>query len=158
MGFKFKNEIKEENKNNAPALILNGSKEIEINGCKFLISKMPCLMSQEVLIRIGQGLLPMINQYQITEDMAVKMLSRCQRIYGDKPNVPLISKEIIENHIPDFQTLMLLEKELLELNYGFFDFGSLLNFLSEGLSLAESKLSKMLTDLLDRLYQAEKQP
>ena len=157
--FEFKNQKKEEVKSDcrAPEKMLLEPKEVTIKGCKFVISKMPCLAAQEVIIRIGSGIIPLINQYAISEDMVIKMLSCCQRVYEDKPNVPLISKDIINNHIPDFEVLIQLENECLKYNYDFFAQGRLLDFLNKGLSLAESKLSKILTDLLDKLLLQEKQ-
>lgn len=157
--FEFKNQKKEEVKNEyrAPEKMLLEPKEVTIKGCKFVISKMPCLAAQEVIIRIGSGIIPLINQYAISEDMVIKMLSCCQRVYDDKPNVPLISKDIINNHIPDFEVLIQLENECLKYNYDFFAQGRLLDFLNKGLSLAESKLSKILMDLLDKLLLQEKQ-
>ena len=157
--FNFRNQKKEEIKNEykAPEKMLLEPKEVTIKGCKFVISKMPCLAAQEVIIRIGSGIIPLINQYAISEDMVIKMLSCCQRVYEDKPNVPLISKDIINNHIPDFEVLIQLENECLKYNYDFFAQGRLLNFLNKGLSLAESKLSKILMDLLDKLFLQEKQ-
>ena len=163
--FQFKNQYKQQqeinkkiqdNPNSAPSMVLLSPKEVNINGNKFLISKMPCMTAQEVIVRIPAGILPLINQYTISEEMVVKMLSCCQRIYDDKPNVPLISKEIINNHVPDFDTLIQLENECLKYNFDFFNQGKVLTFLAQGLSLAESRLSAILTDLLDKLLQAEK--
>ena len=161
--FQFRNKQQEEiNKtvsqtpNAAPSIALLAPKEVTINGCRFLISRMPCMTAQEVIVRIPAGILPLINQYTISEEMVVKMLSCCQRMYDDKPNVPLISKEIINNHVPDFDTLLQLENECLKYNYDFFNQGKVLTFLAKALSHAESRLSGILTDLLDRLLQAEK--
>ena len=152
-------EIKQtinQNPNAAPSIALLSPKEVTINGCRFLISRMPCMTAQEVIVRIPAGILPLINQYTISEEMVVKMLSCCQRMYDDKPNVPLISKEIINNHVPDFDTLLQLENECLKYNYDFFNQGKVLTFLAQGLSRVESSLSGILTDLLDKLLQAEK--
>lgn len=154
---KFRNEIKKsEQKERAiaePTANLE-PKTIEINGCTFKISKMPCTTAQEVLIQLPQGFIPMLNNFAKTQEMAFKMLSFVERVYKDKPNVPLISKEIIDNHVPDFNTLLALEQECLSYNYDFFEPGKVSNFLNKGLCLAESKVSGMLTDLLDRLLQA----
>lgn len=163
--FQFRNAAKEQaeikqtinqNPNTAPSIALLSPKEVTINGCRFLISRMPCMTAQEVIVRIPAGILPLINQYAISEEMVVKMLSCCQRMYDDKPNVPLISKEIINNHVPDFDTLLQLENECLKYNYDFFNQGKVLTFLAQGLSRVESSLSGILTDLLDKLLQAEK--
>jgi hypothetical protein len=161
--FQFRNKQQDEiNKtvsqtpNAASSIALLAPKEVTINGCRFLISRMPCMTAQEVIVRIPAGILPLINQYTISEEMVVKMLSCCQRMYDDKPNVPLISKEIINNHVPDFDTLLQLENECLKYNYDFFNQGKVLTFLAKALSHAESRLSGILTDLLDKLLQAEK--
>ena len=163
--FQFRNAAKEQAEikktvtqtpNAAPSIALLAPKEVTINGCRFLISRMPCMTAQEVIVRIPAGILPLINQYTISEEMVVKMLSCCQRMYDDKPNVPLISKEIINNHVPDFDTLLQLENECLKYNYDFFNQGKVLTFLAKALSHAESRLSGILTDLLDKLLQAEK--
>lgn len=130
-------------------------KTVDINGYKFIISKMPCTVAQEVIFKLPTGLVPLISQYSQAEEMAFKMLSYCERVYTDgRANVPLISKAIIDNHVPDFQTLMKLEQECLQYNYDFFEQGKVLSFLNKGLSLAESKASGILTDLLDRLLSA----
>lgn len=130
-------------------------KTVEINGCKFIISKMPCTVAQEVIFKLPTGLIPLLSNFTQTEEVAFKMLSYCERVYGDdRPNVKLISKEIIDNNVPDFDTLIKLEQECLQYNYDFFNDGRVLDFLNKGLSLAESKASGMLTDLLDKLLQA----
>ena len=129
-------------------------KKIEINGYKFIISKMPCTVSQEVLLRLPAGLIPLVKNFSQSEEMAFKMLSYCERCYDGQPNVPLISKVIIDNHVPDFDTLIKLEQECLAYNYDFFQNGKAWTSLTKIVSLAESKASKILTDLLDRLLQA----
>lgn len=129
--------------------------QIEVNGYKFIISKMPCTVAQEVIFKLPTGLMPLLSNFTQTEEMVIKMLSYCERVYDDgRPNVPLINKHIIDNHVPDFSTLMLLEQECLKYNYDFFRDGKLLDFLNKGVSLVESKASGILTDLLDRLLQA----
>lgn len=132
-------------------------KLIEINGYKFIISKMPCTVAQEVIVKLPAGFLPMINNFAQSQEMAFKMLSYCERVYEDgRSNAPLISKEIIDNHVPDFDTLIKLETACINYNFDFFENGKAWNFLNKGLCLAESKLSGILTDLLDKLLQAEK--
>ena len=142
--FEFKNQKKEEVKNEykAPEKMLLEPKEVTIKGCKFIISKMPCLAAQEVIIRIGSGIIPLINQYAISEDMVIKMLSCCQRVYEDKPNVPLISKDIINNHIPDFEVLIQLENECLKYNY---DFKNIDGFVGQIIASGKATLNELKT-------------
>lgn len=130
-------------------------KEIEVKGCKFIISQMPCTVAQEVAFKLPPGLIPIMGNFTQAEDMYVKMLSYCERIYDDGRHVKLISKDIIDNNLPDFETLLLLEKEVIEYNFGFFDTGKLLTLLNGLLSHVESRVSGILTDLLDKLLSAE---
>ena len=136
--------------------VLLEPKNIVINGYKFVISKMPCTVAQEVLLRLPAGLLPLVKNFSQSEEMAFKMLSYCERCYEDKANVPLISKTVIDNHVPDFDTLIRLEQECIAYNYDFFQNGKVWTSLNKIVSLAESKASGILTDLLDRLLQAGK--
>jgi hypothetical protein len=143
----------------APMKALNPTllepKVVEINGYKFVISKMPCTVAQEVIFKLPTGLVPLLSNFSQAEDMAFKMLSYCERVYGDgRPNVALISKELIDNHVPNFDTLVKLETECINYNYDFFADGKLLDFLNKGVCLVESKTSGILTDLLDKLLQA----
>lgn len=139
------------------ASVLLKPKEVEIKGCKFIISQMPCTVAQEVACKLPPGLIPMIGNFSQAEEMYIKMLSYCERVYDDGRHIKLISKDIIDNNLPDFETLLLLEKEVIEHNFGFFDPGKLLTLLNDLLSHVESRASGMLTDLLDRLLSAEKQ-
>ena len=141
---------------NAPSsAVLLQPKEVEINGFKFIISKMPCTVAQEVLCQLPSGLIPIISQFSKSEEQLFKMLSYCERVYTDgRANVPLVSKTIIDNHVPNFDTLYKLEWEALQYNFDFFEQGKLLTSLQKVLSLAESRTSEILTDLSDKLLQA----
>lgn len=140
---------------NTSAGILLKPKEIEINGYKFVISQMPCTVGQEVAFKLPTGLIPVLGNFTQAEDMYVKMLSFCERVYDDGKRVKLINKDIIDNHVPDFQTLLLLEREVIEYNYGFFNSEKILTLLNTLLSRVELKASKILTDFLDKLLSAD---
>lgn len=133
-------------------------KTIEINGYKFIISKMPCTVAQEVMFNLPIGLVPLLGNFTNAQEMVFKMLSYCERVYTDgQPSVKLISKEIIDNHIPDINTLLQLEQECIQYNFGFFNLERVLTFLQPALSRVESKISGILTDFLDKSLQAAEQ-
>lgn len=137
---------------NISAKTLLEPKEVEINGYKFIISKMPCTVAQEVIFNLPNGLIPIIADFKKAEEQAFKMLAYCERVYTDgRSNVPLVSRAIIDNHVPDFDTLRKLEWECLQFNFSFFADGRALTLLNQGISLAKSNLSEILTGLLDKL-------
>lgn len=133
-------------------------KQIEINGCKFIISKMPCTTAQEVLINLPQGFIPILSDFSRYKQYIYKMLSYCERVYTDgRGNIALVSEALIDNHVPNFDTLYKLEFECLNYNYDFFKDGRAWTFLNQGVSLVKSNLSEILTDLLGRLFQQAEQ-
>lgn len=142
----------------ASSKVLLEPKEVEINGFKFIISKMPCTVAQEVVFNLPGGLIPVLSDFTKAEEQAFKMLSYCERVYTDGHSVPLISKAIIDNHVPNFDTLIKLEHECLQYNYDFFGNGRALDFLNKAVSLAKSNVSEILTDLLGKLSHPEGQP
>ena len=135
----------------ASAGVLLKPKQIDIKGTKFIISQLPCTVAQEIAVKLPPGIMPIVGNFTQAEEMYVKMLSYCERIYDDGRHVKLINKDIIDNNVPDFETLLHLEREVIEYNYGFFDLEKILNLLTNLLSRVESKTSQMLTDLLDKL-------
>ena len=132
-------------------------KEIEINGCKFIISKMPCTTAQEVLVNLPQGIIPILSEFSKYEKYIFKMLSYCERVYDDGRSVPLVSKAIIDNNISTFDTLLKLEWECVNYNYDFFGDGRALIFWNKAISLVKSNSTEILTALSDKLSQAAEQ-
>ena len=131
-------------------------KEIEINNLNFIISKMPCTTAQEVLINLPQGLIPVLSDFSKYETYIFKMLSYCERVYDNK-SVPLVSKAIIDNNIPDFDTLMKLELECLKYNFDFFGDGRALTFCQGAGSLLKQWLTETLTASSDKLLHRAEQ-
>lgn len=141
-----------------PRVNLLEPKEVEIDGQKFLISKMPCTVGQKVLVNLPQGFIPIFSEFTKYEQYIYEMLSYCQRVYDDKDNVPLTTKAIIDNHVNSVETLLKLEWHCIEHNYGFFAPERVAPLLNGKLSKYHFNLTEILTVLLQYFFPQNKRP
>ncbi len=75
---------------------------------------------------------------------------------GGEP-LMLTTEALVNNHVPDWQTLARLELAMMDHNTSFFRDGRTLTFLTGLKGKAESKITGMLTGLLEKLSQAVEQ-
>ena len=133
-------------------------KEISINGKKFIISKLPATVGREVLFLYPTSNLPKVGDYKASQDIMLKLMSYVAVETADGTQVELKTQALVDNHIPNAETLILLEKEMFAYNFDFFTNGNASNFLKALEKRATQKGIGMLTTLLERLSQAGKQP
>lgn len=87
----------------------------------FILSKIPYMSGgREICSQFITTAMPKIGNYPMNEDLAKKMFSFVG-VKTDGGVVRLLTADLINNHVPDFQTGARLEKEMLEYNFGFFD-------------------------------------
>lgn len=133
-------------------------KEISINGKKFIISKLPATVGREVLFLYPTSNIPKVGDYKASQDIMLKLMSYVAVETADGTQVELKTQALVDNHIPNAETLILLEKEMFAYNFDFFTNGNASNFLKTLEKRATQKGIGMLTTLLERLSQAGKQP
>lgn len=133
-------------------------KEIEIKGKKYIISKMPATVGREVLFKYPTSNIPKIGDYNVSQEIMLKLLSYVAVVLPDGSNIELKTQSLVDNHVPNAESLILLEREMFLYNYDFFQDGTASAFLAALEKRAMQKGSEILTTLLGRLSQAEKQP
>lgn len=122
----------------------------------YTISKFPAMAGREIITQYPVTAAPKIGDYKANQEMMLKLMAYVTVMAGDQP-MPLGSQAAIDNHVPDWQTLMKLEKEVLEYNCSFFAQGKLLVFLETLAAQALPSIIKTLTDSLAQSLQADKQ-
>lgn len=133
-------------------------KEIEIDGCTFIISKFPAVEGREIFAKYTSSNMPKVGQYEASEAIMLKMMSYVQRVPADGSDpVRLQTKTLVNNHVPNWEVLAKLEWQMLKYNFSFFQNGKASDFLKNVGALARSEASKMLTDLLGKSLRAAKQ-
>jgi hypothetical protein len=133
-------------------------KEIEINGQKFIISKLPATVGRELVAKYPASMIPGIGNYEVSEEAMLTMMSFVQKVKTDGTTIRLTNKALVDNHVEDWETLIQLERAMIEYNCSFFQNGKGMDFLKQLMSLAEQKLTETLTTLSAKSSQTAAQP
>jgi len=115
----------------------------------FIISKIPYMSGgREVCTQFITTAAPKIGDYKTNEELALKLFSFVA-VKTDVGQIRLTTRDLVNNHIPDFQTGVRLEKEMLEYNFGFFD----LEKIQRSMAALGDKLQAFLMPILTRLQE-----
>lgn len=101
---------------------------------EFIIHKFPAIAGREILSQYPLTAAPKIGNYQENEKLMLKLMCYVHALDGDK-TVPLNSQLLVDKHIPEFETLMKLEWEVMQYNCSFFQNGGLSALLAEAVAL-----------------------
>lgn len=113
----------------------------------YVLSKIPYMGGgREICTQFIPTAMPKVGNYTSNEDLALKMMGFVAAKVDDKL-VRLQTRELCNNHIPDFQTGLRLEKEMLEYNFGFFDAEKIQRFQQA----AGEKIAQFLMPILTQL-------
>lgn len=124
---------------------------------KYTISRIPAIAAREIVAQYSMGAIPKIGEYATNEAMMLKMM-RFVAVEDGERSILLENKALVDNHVPDWETLAKLEMEVIKYNTSFFQNGKGLNFLEAIARKAEALISKTLTDLLAQSSKTDKQP
>ena len=119
----------------------------------YVISKLPATLAREVITQYPISAAPKIGDYKRNEELMLKMFH-----YAGVPAIgvngqPLLftTRALIDNHVPDFETLIRLEMAMLEKNCAFFKRGGASNFLKGLAEKVQALITSTLTDSLRSL-------
>lgn len=130
-------------------------KDVEIGGKVFVLSKFPAVAGREIITQYPLTAIPKVGEYKANEAMMLKLMCFVGVKAGDKV-VPLSTRELIDNHIPDWETLAQIEVGMIEYNCSFFGDGRASTFF-DGIALKVKEfLTQTLTDSLAQSSQAGK--
>lgn len=117
---------------------------------KFVLYKIPYLDGgREICTQFLPTAAPKVGDYQMNEALAKKMFGFIAVVVEGK-EIRLATKELVHNHVTDFQLGMKLEKEMLEYNFGFFDPGKISAFLKSLSQKALQSILPILTELREQ--------
>lgn len=132
-------------------------KEIEIDGFNFIISKIPAVDAREIVAKYTTSNIPKVGEYDASEAVMLKMMTYVARVTPEGKHIRLLTKALVNNHVPNWEILTKIEWEMMRYNCSFFQNGKASDFLGSVMSLARSEVTQMLTNLLGKLLPAEKQ-
>jgi hypothetical protein len=119
----------------------------------YVISKLPATLAREVITQYPLSALPKLGDYERNEELMLKLMRYVGIAGKGKEGAPLmfITRGLIDNHVPDFETLARLEMAMLEKNCGFFRNGGASNFLKGLADKVQNLLMSTLTSSLQQL-------
>ena len=86
---------------------------------QYIISRLPAVEGREILSLYPLSNAPKVGDYANSEKGMLLLMKYVERVYPDN-NIRLTTKALIDNHVPDAETLIKLELEALKYNVSFF--------------------------------------
>lgn len=124
----------------------------------YILSKFPAIAGREIVSKYPLSNIPKVGEYQQSEEVMLKLMAFVCVVRADGEPLPLTTRALVDNHVPDWETLAKLEWSQLEYNTSFFGSGQNSGFLESLRPKAEAWISKTLIPLLATLSQAGKPP
>jgi hypothetical protein len=97
--------------------------EKEINGKKFILSKFPAVAGREIAAIYTDGVLHKSNDYALSESTMLKLMCYVGIPMDNGQPLKLTTRALVDNHTGDWETLVKIEKEMMEYNCSFFKEG-----------------------------------
>lgn len=123
----------------------------------FTLTKFNAIDGREIVTQYPLSGLPKIGDYKTNEEIMLKIMKHVFVKTGDV-NLALSNKELVNNHIPEWETLAKIELEMMRYNCSFFSNGAFSTFLGDLVEKVPALITKILTDSLAPLSQKEKPP
>ena len=93
--------------------------EKEINGKKFTLSKFPAIEGREISAVYARSSFGNDEDYKINESIMLKLMAYVGVMLPSGMLLRLTTRELVNNHVPNWETLVKIEKEMVEYNCSF---------------------------------------
>lgn len=123
----------------------------------YTLSKFPAVDGREIVAKYPLSALPKLGDYKVGEETMLKLMSYVAVDNGGTP-LRLSTRALVNNHVPDFETLAKIEMAMLEYNVSFLRDGRISEYLQGFAAKLQESTFRTLTDLLGRLSPADKPP
>jgi len=110
----------------------------------FILSKFPAVAGREIITQYPTSAAPKIGSYQLNEELMFKLLGYVAVPMPNGEPLRLSTETLVNNHVPDFETLMKIEWAMMNYNCSFFRDGKMSGFLE---TLAEKVQALILQTL-----------
>lgn len=133
-------------------------KDFVINGKTFYVTKFPAFDGISIMTRFPMSSIPKLGDHKIMMDTVAQILNY---VYVPMPNnesLRLSTIDLIDAHVPDWETGLKIVGAMVEHNCSFFQDGRLSNFLENLEQSVQTWSTKTLVPLLERLFQSITRP
>lgn len=129
-------------------------KEVRIQGQDgkervYILSKFPAIAGREIVAKYPLSAMPKVGDYAVNEETMLKLMAYVGvPIDGRDEPLMLSTRGLVDNHIPEWETLARVEISMMEYNVSFFANGKACGFLDAITAKAQALLSQTLTGSL----------
>lgn len=134
------------------------TEERTIDGKVYILSNFPAVQGREIVALYPLSGLPKIGDYAVNEKTMFKLMNFVAVKDVNGSPLRLSTEALVNNHVPNFETLLKIEMAMMEKNCSFFRNGKSWDFLENLGQLFLSKLQEMLTHSSLQSSPPEKQP
>lgn len=124
----------------------------------FILSKFPAVQGREIIAKYPLSAVPKLGDYAVNEETMLKLMAFVAVPREDGTPLMLTTRGLVDNHVPDWETLARIEMAMLEYNVSFFGNGKGSTFLETITKKAQAFLSQTLMDLSGQSSRKGKQP
>jgi len=115
---------------------------------EYVLSRFPALDGREIIAQYPVSMVPKLGEYATNREMALKIMSFVAVVLPNGQQLALTSADLVNNHVPDWETMAKIEIAMMEYNCSFFAPGKI-SGLFEGLEAkAQQWITRTLTGLL----------
>lgn len=125
---------------------------------RYLIGKYPAIQGREIVAKYPLSAVPKLGDYEVNEATMLKLMAFVAVAPDGADPLPLTTRALVDNHVPDWETLAKLEMASLQYNVSFFGNGKSLDFFASIVQTFKTWITPILTDSLAELLRAVKQP
>lgn len=122
----------------------------------YILSKFPAVQGREIIAKYPLSAVPKLGDYAVNEETMLKLMAFVAVPRPEGAPLQLTTRGLVDNHVPDWETLARIEMAMLEYNCSFFANGKGSTFFDAITAKAQAFLSRTLTDLSGQLSQKGK--
>lgn len=138
--------------------VMREPKDVQVMGKDYVIHKFHVIEGREIVTQYPISGMPKLGEYKTNEALMLKVLAYVGVRNEAGGLLMLTTPALIENHVPDWETLVRLEWACMEYNCSFFSNGKASSFLDNLLQTLLTSATQMLTGSLEQLSQKGKPP
>jgi len=124
----------------------------------YVLSKFPAIQGREIIAKYPLSAMPKLGDYAVNEETMLKLMAFVAVPQDGREPLKLTTRALVDNHVPDWETLARIEFSMMEYNVSFFGNGKGSTFLEAITQKAQALITKTLTDLSAQYSQKAKQP
>lgn len=125
----------------------------------YIIHKFPAVAGREIVTKYPLSNIPRVAEYGQSEEVMFKLMAYVGvPVAGNPQPTMLTTRALVDNHMPDWETLMKVEMAVLEYNVSFFGKGAISGFFESISPKVAAWISKTLIPSLVASLQTEKPP